>query len=217
MFIKIFPFSGHLIGVALVLFFTRFQSPCGIKVWFRRVNICRLLFGGLITAFLMVATDYLLLNLPGLPPVDFSRFHILHNNAKLTAVWIAAVWLFIAPSEELISRAFLIDQWHAVFDGKPWASIAAVMLSSIGFGLVHFYEGPGGILSNAAVGLCLGALYVIQRRSLNQAIAQASAVCSPDQPQSLWHVSRRSLQVPPNPGWSRFFRRHILPRGILTG
>ena len=43
---------------------------------------------------------------------------------------------------------------------------AAVVLSSIGFGLVHLYEGPGGILSNAGVGLCLGALYLIQRRSL---------------------------------------------------
>ena len=164
--IKIFPFSGHFIGVALVLLLTRLQSPGGIKVWFRRMNISKLLFGGLITAFLMVAIDYLLLNFPGLPPVDFSRFHILHNNARLTAVWIAAVWLFIAPSEELISRAFLIDQWNAVFEGKPWASIAAVMLSSIGFGLVHFYEGPGGILSNTGVGLCLGTLYVIQRRSL---------------------------------------------------
>ena len=165
-FIKIFPFSGHLIGVALVLLLTRLQSPNGIKVWFRQPRISGLLFSGLIAAFLMLTIDYFVLSFPGLPSVDFSRFHILHNNARLTAVWIAAVWLFIAPSEELISRAFLIDQWNAVFDGKAWASIAAVVLSSIGFGLVHFYEGPGGILSNTGVGLCLGALYVIQRRSL---------------------------------------------------
>ena len=165
-FIKIFPFSGHLIGVALVLLLTRLQSPGGIKVWFRRTPISGLLFGGLIAALLMLAIDYSVLSFPGLPPVDFSRFHILHNNARLTAVWIAAVWLFIAPSEELISRAFLIDQWNAVFDGKAWASLAAVVLSSIGFGLLHFYEGPGGILSNTGVGLCLGALYLIQRRSL---------------------------------------------------
>jgi len=105
------------------------------------------LFGGLIAALLMLAIDFCVLNFA--PPVDFSRFHILHNNARLTAVWIAAVWLFIAPSEELISGAFLIDQWQAVFTGKSWASIAAVVLSSVGFGLVHFYEGTTGILSNA--------------------------------------------------------------------
>ena len=114
-FIKIFPFSGHLIGVALVLLLTRLQSPNGIKVWFRQPRISGLLFSGLIAAFLMLTIDYFVLSFPGLPSVDFSRFHILHNNARLTAVWIAAVWLFIAPSEELISRAFLIDQWNAVF------------------------------------------------------------------------------------------------------
>ena len=165
-FIKIFPFSGHLIGVALVLLLTRLQSQDGIKVWFRWTRISRLLLGGLTAALLMLAIDYFVLTFPSLPHVDFSRFHILHNNARLTAVWIAAVWLFIAPSEELISRAFLIDQWQAVFDRKAWASIAAVVLSSVGFGLVHFYEGAGGILSNAGVGLCLGALYLIQRRNL---------------------------------------------------
>jgi len=117
-FIKIFPFSGHLIGVALVLLPTRLQSPNGIKVWFRRPRISGLLFCGLVAALLMLAIDYFVLSFPGLPPVDFSRFHILHNNAQLTAVWIAAVWLFIAPSEELISRAFLIDQWQVVLDRR---------------------------------------------------------------------------------------------------
>jgi len=53
-----------------------------------------------------------------------------------------------------------------VVEGKLWASKAAVRLSSIGFGLVHFYEGLGGILSNAGVGLCLGTLYLFQKRSL---------------------------------------------------
>jgi hypothetical protein len=72
--VKIFPFSGHLIGVALVLLLTRLQSPGGIKVWFRRTPISGLLFGGLIAALLMLAIDYSVLSFPGLPPVVFSRF-----------------------------------------------------------------------------------------------------------------------------------------------
>ena len=106
-FIKIFPFSGQLIGVALVLLLTQLQSPGEIRLWFRRTRISRLLLGGLICALLMVGIDYVVLHFPGLPTVDFSRFHILHNDSRMTAVWIAAVWIFIAPSEELISRAFL--------------------------------------------------------------------------------------------------------------
>jgi len=73
-FLKIFPFSGHLIGVALVLLLTRLQSPGEIKLWFRRTPISGLLFGGLIAALLMLAIDYSVLRFPGLPLIDFSTF-----------------------------------------------------------------------------------------------------------------------------------------------
>jgi len=58
--------------------------------------------------------------------------------------------------EEIVFRGFLTAYFVALFDLPFWG---AAILSSIGFGLIHMYQGPFGILKTAMVGGVLATLY----------------------------------------------------------
>jgi len=163
-FVKVFPFSGHLLGVGLALGITFLRQPDRIRGWFARLRLRPVMASAVVYTCALLATDFALLKL--LPAVDFSRFHGLRGDARATALWIAGIWVLVSPSEELISRGFVIDQWSAVLEGLKGAPVLAVVASALSFGAVHFYEGPTGVINNAIAGLWLGDLYLRQRRTL---------------------------------------------------
>lgn len=72
------------------------------------------------------------------------------------AVWfIGPVSLTAGICEELLYRAYLV-QWFEL--AMPiWA---AVILSSVVFGLIHAYQGVSGMLRSAAIGLVLASIFV---------------------------------------------------------
>lgn len=168
-FVKVFPFSGHLTAVILLILITRRKQPGRLQTWFSRVPAAHIVSGACICVVVLTATDLALLKLLphlGLQMPDFRRFTGLRGNAVATAEWVAAVWLLVAPSEELISRAFLIDQWCSILEGTRNAAVLAVFASSLTFGLVHFYEGLPGVIMNVSAAILLGTLYLQQRRRL---------------------------------------------------
>jgi membrane protease YdiL (CAAX protease family) len=172
-FVKVFPFSGHLLGVAAALTIACLQRQNSIVSWFGRLPLRTVLLGSAACAGALLITDAAMLRwLPatGLPGVDFSRFHGLRGNVQTTVMWIAGIWLVVGPTEELISRGFLIDQWSVALNGLKWAPLFAVVTSALTFGAVHFYEGTTGVITNAIAGLWLGGLYLQQRRTLWAAI-----------------------------------------------
>jgi hypothetical protein len=180
-FVKVFPFSGHLLGVGVALGITLLRQPDRIGGWFARLPFRPVVASAVVCACVLLATDFVLLKLlpaAGLPAVDFSRFHALHGDAKATAQWIAGIWVLVSPSEELIGRAFLIDQWSAVLEDLKGTPVLAVAGSALTFGAVHFYEGPTGVITNTIAGLWLGGLYLRQRRTLWACIAVHGVVDS---------------------------------------
>jgi hypothetical protein len=96
----------------------------------------------------------------------FSRFLAVKGNGKLLAVWLIAVWSVVAFGEEIIGRSFLIDRLSLVFEGMDNAPVIAVVLSSLIFGSVHFYQGVAGVVDNTITGLIFGAVYLSQNRTL---------------------------------------------------
>ena len=58
--------------------------------------------------------------------------------------------------EEIVYRGFLI--WWLALLMPMWA---AVVVSSVAFGLAHTYQGPSGVLRTGIAGLALGILYVV--------------------------------------------------------
>jgi membrane protease YdiL (CAAX protease family) len=172
-FVKVFPFSGHLLGAGAALVIARLQGQNRIASWFGRLPFRTVVLGSVACTAAVLVTDAAMLRwLPaaGLPTVDFSRFHGLRGNVQTTVMWVAGIWLLVGPTEELISRGFLIDQWSIVLKGLERAPLFAIMASALTFGAIHFYEGTTGVITNVIAGLWLGGLYLQQRRTLWAAI-----------------------------------------------
>ena len=168
-FVKVFPFSGHLLAAGAALAITHIHGQNRIASWFGRLPFRTVALGSAACAAGLLVTDAAVLRwLPaaGLPAVDLSRFHGLRGDAQTTAMWIAGIWLLVGPTEELISRGFLIDQWSVALKGLVRAPLFAVVASALTFGAVHFYEGTTGVITNVIAALWLGGLYLQQQRTL---------------------------------------------------
>ena len=81
--------------------------------------------------------------------------------------WIAISWTTAGFGEEVIYRGFYMKQIARLFgDQKRSNWVIGLVLSSIGFGLVHFHQGIGGIVGNVIVGLVFGIFYLRSGRNL---------------------------------------------------
>ena len=62
---------------------------------------------------------------------------------------------------------FIMKQIARLFGEQKRSSwVIGLVLSSIGFGLAHFHQGPGGMLGNGFIGLVYGIFYLRSGRNL---------------------------------------------------
>jgi membrane protease YdiL (CAAX protease family) len=101
----------------------------------------------------------------GLAPseIDQSRFNQIEGNLPLFILMVILAWTTVAFGEELFYRAFLITR---MIDFTTIGKGLAILIAGIIFGVVHFAEGPVGILSNGAFGVLFGWIYVRSGRNL---------------------------------------------------
>jgi len=97
------------------------------------------------------------------PEIDESRFNALQGNLPLFILLLTLAWTSIAFGEEMYFRAFLISR---MTDFTAIGKGLAILIAGAIFGVVHFAEGPVGILSNGAFGILFGWIYVRSRRNL---------------------------------------------------
>ncbi len=123
------------------------------------------LIGAVVVFVAMQIIAFGILNALGLIPteLDQSRFNSIEGNLPLFILMVSLAWTTIAFGEELFYRAFLITR---MVDYTPIGKGLAILISGIIFGLVHFAEGPIGILSNGAFGILFGWIYVRSGRNL---------------------------------------------------
>lgn len=93
-------------------------------------------------------------------PMQAMRFML--PVSKVERRW----WLLLSVSagvcEELIYRGFLLEFLRGRLEGGPQLGLtAALLLSSIGFGTAHLYQGAAGIVKTTVVGLLLGMLAIL--------------------------------------------------------
>jgi len=95
--------------------------------------------------------------------IDQSRFNPIEGNLPFFILMVILAWTTVAFGEELFYRAFLISRLvdHTTI-GQRWA----VVFSGILFGVVHFAEGPVGIISNGAFGVLFAWIYMRSGRNL---------------------------------------------------
>ncbi|KPU56395.1 MULTISPECIES: CPBP family intramembrane glutamic endopeptidase [Bacillus] len=82
---------------------------------------------------------------------------MLPNNYRETILWIF-ICITAGVTEELLFRSFMMNYLSQLF---PALSIIGVLvISSIIFGLAHFYQGWKGIVGTMILGFMLGRVYV---------------------------------------------------------
>ncbi len=101
----------------------------------------------------------------GLVPteIDQSRFNAIEGNLPFVILAIILAWTTIAFGEEMFFRSFLITRMIDFTTIKPGP---AVLIAGVIFGVVHFAEGPLGILSNGAFGVLFGWIYLRSGRNV---------------------------------------------------
>ena len=81
--------------------------------------------------------------------------------------WIVISWTTAGFGEEIIWRGFFMKQIARLFDEQKRSSwVIGLVLTSVGFGLVHFHQGPGGMLGNGFLGFVYGIFYLVSGRNL---------------------------------------------------
>ena len=98
--------------------------------------------------------------------VDLSRFAVLHQNVTMLVVSLITVWVTAAFFEEIVYRGFLLDRLLTI-SGPGWINAVFMsLLHAVLFGLLHFYQGPLGVITTGLVGFVFGLFYVAQQRNL---------------------------------------------------
>ena len=81
---------------------------------------------------------------------------LVTESPALFALWVVGVAIFAAGfGEEVLYRGFLMDRLERLSGhrGRPWA---VLVIQALLFGLPHAYQGMGGMLVTACVGLLFG-------------------------------------------------------------
>lgn len=106
-----------------------------------------------------------------------ARFGDIVGNLPVYLGWLALAWTSAAFGEEIFFRGYVIDRLTRILPSAKWASILAVVISALGFGLVHmYYQGLRGLIATGLIGLALGLLYLGYKRNIWPLILAHGAV-----------------------------------------
>ncbi|MGB3828081.1 MAG: type II CAAX endopeptidase family protein [Ornithinimicrobium sp.] len=134
--------------------------------WFKTVWLGVAAFVGAVVLFVTVQNVAVgLLGVLGMAPseLDQSRFNAIEGSVPLFVLMVALAWTTIAFGEELFYRAFLITR---MVDHTHIGPGSSILIAGAVFGVVHFAEGPIGVLANASFGIFYGWLFLRSRRNL---------------------------------------------------
>ena len=110
--------------------------------------------------------ELLILIFPIVVSTNMSRFGMLHGNLPNLIFNVVVIWITAGFIEELVWRAYLINRFTDIFGQTRKASVIAIFCSSSLFGIVHFYQGPSGMLLAGVTGLLFSVAFLIRRRNL---------------------------------------------------
>lgn len=92
---------------------------------------------------------------------DLSRFSTLKGNEVMLTLMILSSWITAGFAEEIIWRGYVMKSIALLLGNKDFSWIISLIVSSVLFGLLHFYQGPIGILQTGIAGLFFGIIYIL--------------------------------------------------------
>ena len=102
----------------------------------------------------------------GVGGANLSSFASIDGNIGVLVQYLIISWTTAGIGEEIIWRAFIIGQIALLFDKKREGWIIGLIVSLILFGLVHAYQGIGGIIMTGIIGLIFGIMYIKSNQNL---------------------------------------------------
>lgn len=91
---------------------------------------------------------------------DHSAFESLRGNWVNLLLILVTVWIVVAFAEEIIFRGYFMGTLVAFLGTSTPALVFNLLLSSVLFGLAHWYQGRSGALSTGIIGALLGLLFI---------------------------------------------------------
>lgn len=89
-----------------------------------------------------------------------------HWQSALALLYLPIVWGFAAFGEEIGYGGCLLECAADVGRRSSTAYAFALIISSVLFGIGHYYKGPAGIVNSGVAGLILGGAYLLAGRNL---------------------------------------------------
>jgi membrane protease YdiL (CAAX protease family) len=97
---------------------------------------------------------------------DVSRFDSTRGNLGVMIGTVLTVWITSAFPEEVIWRGFLMTRIGKLAGATRFAWGTALVVTSVHFGMIHFYQGVSGMVTTGVVGFVYGAAYLLFKRNL---------------------------------------------------
>jgi len=97
---------------------------------------------------------------------DVSFFAALEGNLHFLLISLTVAWTLAALGEEFVYRGYLLTRIARALGGEPRAWRAALVATSILFGVGHAYQGWSGVISAGLGGFLFGLLYLATGRNL---------------------------------------------------
>lgn len=133
----------------------------GIKTLLLSLLVLVLALAGFIIGSIIMA------NITGIPEgANMTGYDYLKDNIGILLMTLAGVYIVSSFGEEVIYRGFLITRISQIGTDSKKATIIAIILSSIIFGLIHYSWGPMGMVQTGFMGLALGICYIKLKRRL---------------------------------------------------
>ncbi len=106
-----------------------------------------------------------LLSMIGNEP-DISHLLVIQDNLPVFILSIIMVWTTSVFLVEIVFRAFLINSLDILLGRNDFSPWIAVVISSLIFGLMHAWQGWGGIVLTGIIGLLFGITYILNGRRI---------------------------------------------------
>ena len=97
--------------------------------------------------------------------VDLSQVEAVRDDPGTLWIWIAQAVTLAAVGEELVFRGYLIRRVADLFGQSRLGLSIGLVISSMGFGWAHRYQGEAGMVATGLIGALLALLY-LRTRSL---------------------------------------------------
>lgn len=99
-----------------------------------------------------------------LSEIDLSKVAIVSIQDYL--IWILLGFVLGGLLEEILFRGFLLTRISKFFNANAKKDLIALFITSILFGLCHFYQGWTGVVSTGFTGFILGMIFLVFNKNL---------------------------------------------------